>query len=1169
MAEPALCTRWNWTQISDRAKRVRVVGLSGPARACYLMALLQDLRCPLLVVTPSDAACHSLYQDLLFFAGTREANLAGEEPPGDTFCVHAFPSWELSPLEPLSPSPEVVGQRLSALAAWAKGEAAVTVASLAALAQRVIPAKRFLAEALTLIPGEALDRDELLRRLSEGGYERVPLVEEKGEYAVRGGIVDIFCPQAALPVRVEFDEEGVESLRHFNVSDQRSVGQAGRVDILPAREFLLGQAARLRGADRLRQWANQRGESDRGKYLADRLIEEGHFPGVENFSPLFFDDLEMPLEGLPGEAIAILDEPHEFAEAEAVRWDALKETAHSPSVEPLPFSLDEYSLPPGRVLETLSRRARPGAPLFELHALGVTAEKERGFQLIRVLSQATGAFQGHVPDFIRQLQAWLAEGFRVSLVAAHQTQAIRFQQILKENDLGAEVTEEGRESLLDGAEEAGLDIRVGRLSEGFILPSLRRVFLREEEVFYTPVRSRPRSAPKRQAFEAAFRDLTPGDYLVHREYGIGLYQGVEGFGLGGREGEFLRVDYAGGDKLYVPMDHLHLVQKYLGAGQGRPRMDRLGGMAWQRLKGRVKASVKSMAQGLLRLTAERQVTPGFAFSPDDHWSQEFAAAFPYEETPDQRQAILDVVEDLERPRPMDRLICGDVGYGKTEVAMRAAFKVVLDKKQVAILVPTTVLAQQHLQTLQERFSAYPVTVELLSRFRSPSEQAGVLKGLEVGSVDIVIGTHRLLQADVRFRDLGLIVVDEEQRFGVTHKEKLKLFRKTADVLTLTATPIPRTLHMGLLGIRDLSVIDTPPADRLAIRTYVTPFSDRVIREALTREMHRGGQIFFVHPWVENIEVVARYLRRLVPGLSLGIAHGKMRERQLEEAMMRFVSGEHRVLLCTTIIENGLDIPNANTILVNRADRYGLAQLYQLRGRVGRGSQQAYAYFLIPPGRVITQSARRRLKALEELGDLGSGFRLAARDLEIRGAGNIIGPEQSGHIAAVGFDLYCQLMEEATQELRGVSAEPRGEPELTLGLVGSLPEAYVPFTNQRLELYREVTRTRTTGELEELRRALADRFGPLPPEAHTLFQVAEIRILASRCRVERVKLEGGQVTFVAAPGEYNLTREFLAFPGLQFVDERTFRLPVGETPEDRFSTLKGALIAFEGCVNVGT
>ncbi|MFQ5912796.1 MAG: transcription-repair coupling factor [Nitrospinota bacterium] len=1154
-----------WTRFDPGVSRVRISGTTEAARAYYLMGLAWERRRSgdeggVIAVVPTDEAARRLYEDLRFF----------ETPAGPR--VLFFPSWDLAPLEPLSPSPETVGWRLSTLAAWAGGEACLTVTSLASLAQKMLPPAELLSAARALAPGDRLDRDELVGSLVSAGYERAPVVEDEGEYAVRGALVDVFPPQSEFPVRIEFDEEGVCSLRRFQVGDQRSVELLERAEIVPAREVFFSGEARSRAVEKLRQWGDSREgvERDRFDLLADRLLEDGHFPGSETFAPLFRDDLTALVEVLPSEALVALSEPDALAVADAARWERIQGALATGKAEEAPFPPEAFALPPGEVLRVLTARAAPGSPLLDLPSLAFATEDDgSGASQLRLPTAYPGAFQGHVPSFARQVKTWLDRGMRVAIVAVHRTQALRVKQILQEFDLGARIIDGADDARWFFEERGGPEVAllVGRLSEGFQSDDLGLVVIREEEIFYTPVRRRAAPPPRRKAFEAAFRNLQQGDYVVHGDYGIGVYQGVDRIGLAGEEQEFVVVEYLGGDKLFVPMGNLNLVQKYMGAGQGTPKLDRLGSAAWTKTKRRTKAAVMAMAKDLMQLAAKRQVAQGRAFSPEDHWSREFAAHFPYEETPDQLHTIQDVAEDMEKSRPMDRLVCGDVGFGKTEVAIRAAFKAIMDKKQVCVLAPTTVLAEQHHHTFRERFSEHPVTIECLTRFRSRSDQRSLLQQLAAGRLDILIGTHRVLQSDVKFRDLGLVVVDEEQRFGVAHKEKLKALRTTADVLTLTATPIPRTLHMSLLGIRDLSVINTPPPDRLAVRTYVCQFEDRVIREALNREIERGGQAFFVHPRVETIEAAGRYLRRLMPGLRLAIAHGQLGEKQLHESMVGFLGRKYDVLLCTTIIENGLDIPNANTIVVNRAEMYGLAQLYQLRGRVGRSDRQAYAYFLVQGGRILTQTARRRLKALEELSELGAGFRLAARDLEIRGAGNILGSEQSGHIAAVGFNLYCRLLEEAVEELKGERAVRRKEPELSLGLGASLPEDYVPAQDERLELYREIAETQTTGELEELRRALADRFGPLPPAAEFLFEVARLRILASRAGVEKLTVSDGWATFHPEERPYQLTPEFLALPGLQFLDPRTFRVPIPQGGADQLEALRKVLITLEACASM--
>ncbi|RLA95851.1 MAG: transcription-repair coupling factor, partial [Deltaproteobacteria bacterium] len=657
---------------------------------------------------------------------------------------------------------------------------------------------------------------------------------------------------------------------------------------------------------------------------------------------------------------------------------------------------------------------------------------------------------------------------------------------------------------------------VGELSGGFILPEEGLVFISEEEVFGEKgrVAKAPRpSAPPLSSFE----DLEVGDYLVHVDYGIGLYRGLSRIEFEGEKKEFLLIEYEGGDRLYVPIERLDLVHKYFGPREEPPRLDRLGSASWRRAKRRAKRAAEEIARELIEIYAARKAFEGFAFSPRDAYYQEFEATFPYEETPDQWQAIEDVMRDMESPRPMDRLICGDVGFGKTEVAIRAAFKAVMDGKQVALLVPTTVLAQQHYQTFSARFQGYPIVVEMLSRFRSPRRQKEILEGLREGKVDVVIGTHRLLQKDVRFRDLGLLIIDEEQRFGVAHKERLKELKKTVDCLTLTATPIPRTLQMSLVGIREMSLISTPPPARQTISTRVLPFDPRIVREAIIKEVRRGGQVFFVHNRVKEIQEVARRLQELVPEVRIGIAHGQMRERELERVMLRFVRGEIDLLVCTSIIESGLDIPNANTIIINRADRFGLADLYQLRGRVGRSAKKAYAYLLVPPRKELTASSAKRLRAIQELSELGSGFRLALRDLEIRGAGNLLGHRQSGHIAEVGLELYNALLEEAIRELKGEEVPKKPTPEIHIPIEAYIPEEYVEEEAQRLGLYKRLSLVEGEEELEELKEEIRDRFGPPPAEVRNLFEVIELKIWLQRYRVQRLEMKAGELRLLLSDG----------------------------------------------------
>ncbi|OGL04462.1 MAG: transcription-repair coupling factor, partial [Candidatus Rokubacteria bacterium RIFCSPHIGHO2_12_FULL_73_22] len=724
-------------------------------------------------------------------------------------------------------------------------------------------------------------------------------------------------------------------------------------------------------------------------------------------------------------------------------------------------------------------------------------------------THAVPQFTGRFGELGAELARWRAEGFRVRLVAGEPRQADHLRQILREHDLEAQAAP----GL--GGDEA-LAVVVGECSAGFSIPSLGLIVLTEGEVFGARRRSLRRPKYARGAALTAFTDLAIGDIVVHEDHGLGRYLGLRTMTIGDREGDFLVLEYAEANQLYVPVERLDLVSKYLGADEGAARLDRLGGASWQRVKDAVRAALREMAEALLRLYARRAVAEGRAFAPDTPWQREFAAAFRFEETADQLRAIEDVTRDMEAPRPMDRLVAGDVGYGKTEVALRAAFKAVADGTQVAVLVPTTVLAQQHWATFADRFAPFPARVELLSRFRSPREQKAVVEGLRVGTVDVVIGTHRLLSKDVEFKSLGLLVVDEEHRFGVAHKERVKQLRASVDVLALTATPIPRTLYMSLSGVRDMSVIETPPLDRLPVETVVRRFGRGVIKEALERELERGGQVFFVHNRVQSLPTMARFVQELVPDARVIMGHGQMKERALEATMVKFVTGQADILVSTAIVESGLDIPASNTIVVNRADRFGLAQLYQLRGRVGRERQQAWAYLLVPADGRVDERAQRRLRALQELTELGSGFKLALRDLEIRGAGNLLGAEQHGHIAAVGYDLYSKLLAEAVRELKGEPTAATVDPVISVPVEGFLADDYVPEVNQRLALYKRLAGATRDAEVDALAAELADRFGPPPAEAAQLLDTVRIRVAARALGVEKVEAGGGTALVTFSP-----------------------------------------------------
>jgi transcription-repair coupling factor (superfamily II helicase) len=1088
-----------WTQISTLTQQlsdgddVITLGyLAGASKALLLASLAQRLRRPLLVVTAEAADAELLAHDLRFFTTTADAAPR----------IVLFPAEEHAPYEPASETSDLTSQRLVALRSMLQSDTQVIVTTPQAIIPYVMPRVQLQQASLDLTSGMAIERQELIERLLRCGYHQVDLVEEWGDFGVRGGIIDLFPPHLARPIRLEFMGDEIESLREFDLATQRSLRVVDQATIVPLREFIKD----LPPWDEIERRASTANlDLARLREIVACLDQYIFPPGVERLLPLFSDALEPFLNYLPPDAVLVIDEPavidaklEEFATsiAEGYQQALLRKDLVVPPVE-------RY-LTSSMVAECFQLCQR-----VVLQALAGDLRESQETELLT--GHVLGSYQGRWETLVQLMTTRLQEGYTVLITAASPTQARHIQDILREADLAAEVLTTPPDLLSGMALPSRLLICVGSLSSGFVLPAAQLMYVDTGEIWGTRRRRDRRARPSARARLFNYRDLNPGDHIVHLDYGIGLYRGTTILKVGAEESEFLSLEFADHDKVYVPIDALHLVQKYLGAGGEIPTLSKLGSGSWHRTKRRVKAAIREIAKELLRLYAAREVKPGFAFSPDTSWHQGFVEAFEFEETEDQLRALEDVKGDMEKPHPMDRLVCGDVGYGKTEVALRAAFKAVTDGKQVAILVPTTILALQHWHTFTRRFAPYPIAVEMLSRFRPPIEQKQVAEGLRAGNVDIVIATHRLLQKDIEFQNLGLLIIDEEHRFGVAHKERIKQRYTQVDVLTLTATPIPRTLHLSMVGVRDMSVIETPPPNRLSVRTYVLKFGDAVIQEAISRELERGGQVFFVHNRVESIGAMYHYLHRLVPQARIAVAHGQLPEQQLERVMVRFINREVDVLLCTTIIESGLDIPSANTIIVNRADRFGLAQLYQLRGRVGRDQDQAYAYLLIPGEQTLTGLPWERLKAMLEFADLGAGLRLAMRDLEIRGAGNILGVQQSGHIGAVGFDLYCRLMEETIRELKGERVEEEKELQVVLKIGGFLPKDYIPNTSQRLDLYQRLYAVDSESMLAELQAEIIDRFGALPEAVEKLLRLVELRTLARQLQL--LKIERRQQTVV--------------------------------------------------------
>ena len=1079
--------------LADKALRNRRIdGLHGAGSALVLAALYRRNPGFYLWLCPRNRDLGPMAENLRLFLPQEWRNQ-----------VLLLPGSEADPYRGLSTHPEIAAARAVALWKILRWNRGLILTTLTALTPRLPSPQNFMSQCLDLEVGRFFPPDHLTRTLDDAGYVREDPVSSVGEYSVRGGIIDIFSPSGSAPVRIEFFGDEIESIREFDPTSQRSVALVTGCHVVPMRELTVT-------ARDIANWHREAPDHWSDVQFARALDERLQFTangelfnGFEALLPLVVPARHHLLDYVQGEGgssptLVLTD------------WDELR-NEHGKTRERWERSYrdrtddGDLTLPPDRLglstelFESWTRQHRT----IYLSRLFQDPGGAEHFDF-RIERHYSGQFRGLLAD----LEEWTRRE-RVVFVMKTPGMVDRLVDIFREYEVHLH-----RASGFESALGHRTAVIQGRLSEGFHSPGLGLHLLGEENLFAesrrapAPRRSRPDPAA---SFLSDFRDLKAGDYVVHVDHGIGRFQGLRSLGIGGDSREFLVVSFRGDDKLYVPADRLDQLQKYRSSGDSRPRLDRLGGASWEKTKKRIRRSMRSMAEDLLKLYARREVAQGHVFPEDDALAREFEAAFPYEETPDQAAAIEAVKKDMMAPRPMDRLICGDVGYGKTEVAMRAAFRAVNDSKQVAVLTPTTVLALQHYKTFQERFQGFPVSIEMISRLRDRSRQKEILENAKSGKTDVLIGTHRLLSRDVRFRDLGLIVVDEEQRFGVAQKERLKQMKTRVDVLNLSATPIPRTLSMSLTGVRDLSIIETPPKDRMAIQTSVVKFSRSLIGSAIDLELKRRGQVFMVHNSVETIYTIARMVQETVPEARVAVGHGQMRETQLEKIMLDFLDYRYDVLVATTIIENGLDIPRANTLLVNRAHRFGLAQLYQLRGRVGRSNRRAYAYLFIPSEETLSTAAARRLAAIREFSDLGSGFRIAAMDLEIRGSGNLLGQEQHGHINAVGFDLYVKLLQEAVRELKGEEVQEEIRINIDLGLDIHIPQHYIGDPSQRLWLYKRLSILSNRSALENLKEEVEDRFGKYPRSVSNLFEYGALRLRANRLRISSIDLRGSNVS----------------------------------------------------------
>jgi transcription-repair coupling factor (superfamily II helicase) len=1098
-------------QVSGRSTSAFTLtwGLLEAARPPVLAALQRDWDGPILVLTTQPERARTLQEQVRLWSAVHPhpPNAAWYFPAPDALFYDRTP-WD----------GETIRRRVTVLSALASNDhdrPPMILTSVWALMALTVPPSLLRPGIRSLRVGQTIRLSKLLDELVAFAYEPVSVVEEPGTFSRRGGILDVYPPDASLPVRIEWFADEIETMRTFDPITQLSTQKLKAIRLYPASEALsrYSQAA-------LPCLSDLHGDQDslitsRLQRDRERLAEGVYFRGMEFYLPCLYPEPATLLDYLPGNALlAVEDLPAVEAAAQTLQAQAADLKGELLAGRELPPDFPMAYRPWKELRSALASRA--GVHLghnVQGEAERVQYEEDTAFHI-------APSYGGRIQQLVEECVRYRPQGQRVVLVSR---QAQRLSNLFEEAGEQAVAAEHLPEMPPAGS----LTLVQGSAAEGWMLeesptrearpitptpPSL--ILLTDTEIFgWAKPRRRPFTRKKAASPEAFFAKLDEGDYVVHIDHGIAVYRGLVHQAIGDVQREYLELEYAAGDRLYVPVSHMDRITRYVGGSDRRPAVHRLGSADWAHVRSRAKKAVQDVARELLELYAARQVVVGHAFSPDLVWQEELEASFPYEETEDQLRALAEVKADMEQPRPMDRLICGDVGYGKTELAVRAAFKAVMDGKQVAMLVPTTVLTQQHVLTFQQRLSAFPVEVAMLSRFCSPSEQRDILRRLRGGQVDIVIGTHRLLQKDVAFKDMGLLIVDEEQRFGVRHKEWLKQIRQQIDVMTMTATPIPRTLHMSLTGVRDMSTIDTPPEERLPIRTQVARYDEGLIRRAMLRELNRNGQVYFVHNRVRGIQQIAQRLQRIVPQASIAIGHGQMPEEKLSTVMLDFAAGKYDVLVCTSIIESGLDIPNVNTIIINRADRFGLAQLYQLRGRVGRSTAQAYAYLLYDKRRILSDVARRRLQAILEASELGAGFHIAMRDLEIRGAGEILGAQQHGHIAAIGFELYTRLLAQAVGELKEsglqaetVTTEIEQLPVIELPLQAYLPEDYVPHEDLRLRMYQRLVGLDSEEELDDVRKELEDRFGILPPPAEGLLYVLRVRLLAAQAGVRAIGRE---------------------------------------------------------------
>ena len=1097
----------------DSRKVVEVEGLSGSSKSYFLNGIFEEKNNSMVIITDSDMQAKNIYEDLSLFNNN----------------VFYFPAKEVVFYNIDAISGDLRWERLKVVKELLNSKKKILITSIDAFASRYTPRSLYKSHKIDLKIGKEVDFNNLSRLLVEGGYERVEMIEGKGEFALRGGILDVYPADAIYPYRIELFGDEIDSIRKFNVTSQRSIEKVKTLSIFPAKEIItdkdINEYAIKSIESNLQESIKDCKDKNREEKIRsiikkniESLRETGTFETIDSYVPFFYEKTETLFDYLEGFTFVLDEKVRSMGKLESTYIEFLENySVFLERGDILPLQVD-LLIKKEDLIDKLKENISITLEDVAQSNNDILVDKS-----IEISGTTLSNYQGQLDYLIEEIQRKKEEKYKILILSGTRVRGERLVNTLRDRGIESSY-QENIEEVVNGQ----VVITFGNLLKGFECKDLKICAISDKEVFGEAKRklTKKRNLKKGVSKIKSFAELKPGDYVVHANHGIGVYKGIKQIDVAGNKRDYLDIVYDKGDKLYVPVDQLDMIQKYIGSEGNSPKVNKLGGTEWQKAKTKVRNSINKIAEELVKLYAARSTMKGHKFSKDTQWQRQFEDEFPFQETPDQLSSLEEIKKDMESDKTMDRLLCGDVGYGKTEVAVRAAFKAVMDGKQVAFLVPTTILAEQHYKNLIKRFSDFPVKIDMISRFRTPKEQKATLQATKEGNVDILIGTHKLVSKDIKFKDLGLLIVDEEQRFGVKQKEKIKNIKKNVDVLTLSATPIPRTLHMSLTGVRDISVIETPPEERYPIQTYVVEQNDQLIRDAIMRELARGGQVYFVYNRVENIDKMASYIQNLVPESKVAVAHGQMTERQLEKEMMDFMAKEYDVLVCTTIIETGIDIQNVNTIIIYDADKMGLSQLYQLRGRVGRSNRIAYAYLIYRKDKVLTEVAEKRLKALKDFTELGSGFKIAMRDLEIRGAGNIMGASQHGHMATVGYDLYCRMLEDTVKLIKGDIENEPIETTIDLKIDAYIPSSYIEDEIQKIEVYKKIATIENVDDYKEIKEELEDRYSEIPDTVYNLMDIAYIKSKAKSILIEEIKESEDSVAFKFAKDKNNHNEIFV-------------------------------------------